>query len=413
MPKNNDRHETDKKVRDTFWDFGTLLGMNKLISASLFFLAIGIFTSVTVLSAYQILFVVPLAYFTYLAIKNNEYKLPASAYWLLAFAAVGLLSLIINYDLVPKPSKNFGRLKYFIFGVGGIFVLRAWVKDASDKVKKNITRSFLVSIIVAGLFMIYSSIGIAEGARVRGLTDTMRYGYGTGMILLSLISGLLHREKIKDWFDWKLAVAAVISGLIGVYLTETRGAFLGLVSGLPFVLYFYSPKLGLKVGGISLAGILIIGAFYFFGSGTMQGSRILMNKNNKSDNIRRSLWQSAIIATSEKPFLGWGFSNFHTQLKRIKIEHDLPEKDYDDAHSHNLFLEVASGTGLIGLFLFLGWVILWAKEAFQAGGLTRALIFPFGVAFVVSSQFEVTFDANNASMIFMMYAFTYFGKQEA
>ncbi len=384
--------------------------MNKLTSASLFFLATGIFTSVTVLSAYQVLFVVPLVYFIYLAIKNNDYKLPASAYWLLAFTAVGLLSLIINFDLVPKPSKNFGRLKYFIFGVGGIFVLRAWVKDASDKVKKILTNSFFISIIVAGLFMIYQkSLGIPEGHRVRGLTDTMRYGYGTGMILLTLISGLLHREKIKNWFDWKLAVAAIISGLIGVYLTETRGAFLGLVCGLPFVLYFYSPKLGLKVGGISLAGILFIGAFYFFGSGTPQGSRILMNKNNKSDNIRRSLWQSAIIATSEKPVLGWGFSNFHTQLKRIKIEHDLPEKDYNDAHSHNLFLEIASGTGLIGLFLFLGWVILWAKEAFQAGGLTRALVFPFGVAFVISSQFEVTFDANNASMIFMMYAFTYLG----
>ena len=387
--------------------------MNKLISASLFFLAIGIFTSVTVLSAYQILFVVPLAYFTYLAIKNNEYKLPASAYWLLAFTAVGLLSLIINYDLVPKPSKNFGRLKYFIFGVGGIFVLRAWAKDTSDKVKKNITRSFLISIIVAGLFMIYKSFVNIDGSRIRGLTDTMRYGYGTGMILLSLISGVLHHEKLKNWFDWKLAVVAVLAGFVGIYLTETRGAFLGIACGLPFVLYFYSPKLGIKVGGISVVGLLLIGSFYLFGNSSPQGSRLLMNKNNKSDNIRRSLWQSAFIATSEKPFLGWGFSNFHTQLKRITIEHDLPEKDYDDAHSHNLFLEVASGTGLIGLFLFLGWVILWAKEAFQAGGLTRALIFPFGVAFVVSSQFEVTFDANNASMIFMMYAFTYFGKQEA
>jgi O-antigen ligase len=383
--------------------------MQKLTTASLFFLAAGIFTSVTVLSAYQILYVFPLAYCSYLAFKNKDLKLPASAYWLLAFTAVALLSLAVNYDLVPKPSKNFGRLKYFIFGVGGIFVVRAWVNDASDKIKKYVASTFMISIVVAGLFMIYKSIGIPVGHRVRGLTDTMRYGYGTGMILLSLISGILHREKNKSWFDWKLAIVAVISGLIGVYLTETRGAFLGLICGLPFVLYFYSPKWGLRIGGVSLAGLLLIGAFYLFGTGTMQGPRLLMNKNNKSDNIRRSLWQSAIIATTEKPFLGWGFSNFHTQLKRIKTEHDLPEKDYDDAHSHNLFLEVASGTGLIGLFLFLGWIIMWAKEAFQAGGLTRALIFPFGVSFVISSQFEVTFDANNASMIFMMYAFTYLG----
>ena len=111
-----------------------------------------------------------------------------------------------------------------------------------------------------------------------------------------------------------------------------------------------------------------------------------------------------MIAIKERPVIGWGLSNFHSQLKRIKHEYDLEAKDYDDAHSHNLFLEIGSGTGLIGLFLFLGWLISWAIEVFKAGGLVRALIVPFGVVFVVSSQFEVTFDANNATMIFFLYS---------
>jgi O-antigen ligase len=142
---------------------------------------------------------------------------------------------------------------------------------------------------------------------------------------------------------------------------------------------------------------------YLFGSGE-SNSRFLVNKNNSSDVIRRSQWKAAIIATKEKPILGWGLSNFHSQLKRIKTDYDLDAKDYNDAHSHNLFLEIASGTGLLGIFLFLGWVLSWAWEAFRAQGLTRVLVIPFGVAFVVSSQFEVTFDANNASMIFFLYA---------
>jgi hypothetical protein len=36
--------------------------------------------------------------------------------------------------------------------------------------------------------------------------------------------------------------------------------------------------------------------------------------------------------------------------------------------------------------------------------LIRALVIPFGAALVTSSQFEVTLDANNASMIFFLYA---------
>jgi hypothetical protein len=48
--------------------------------------------------------------------------------------------------------------------------------------------------------------------------------------------------------------------------------------------------------------------------------------------------------------------------------------------------------------------VTWAIECFNGGELIRALIIPFGVAFTIGSQFEVTLDANNASMIFMIYS---------
>ena len=372
-----------------------------MTTSALFFLAAGIFTSVSILSAYQVLFAIPLAYFMFTAIKEKTFKLPMSGWFLLAFTVVALLSLVVNFDLIPKPSKNFGRLKYFIFGFGGIFVLRAWVQVATDKTKKILANTFFVSIVVAAIYAIYHFIFLSQG-RAKGLTDTMRYGYGSAMMLLTLLSAILHQEKIKSWFNWKVAVPVLVIGFIGMYLTYTRGALLGFLCGLPFVLYYYKPKLGITLGGIAVLGVLGLVGVYLFGSG-QSNSRFLVNKNNSSDVIRRSQWKAAIIATKEKPVLGWGLSNFHSQLKRIKTDYDLDAKDYNDAHSHNLFLEIASGTGLVGLVLFLGWVLSWAWESFKAGGLTRALVIPFGVAFVVSSQFEVTFDANNASMIFFLY----------
>lgn len=120
-----------------------------MTTSALFFLAARIFTSVSILSAYQVLFAIPLAYFMFTAIKEKSFKLPMSGWFLLAFTVVALLSLVINYDIIPKPSKNFGRLKYFIFGFGGIFVLRAWVKEASDETKKILINTFFVSIVVA------------------------------------------------------------------------------------------------------------------------------------------------------------------------------------------------------------------------------------------------------------------------
>ncbi|MCM2351394.1 MAG: O-antigen ligase family protein [Bacteriovoracaceae bacterium] len=373
--------------------------MTKITSAALFFLAAGILTSVSVLSAYQILFAIPLAYYTFLALKEKSFKLPTSGWFLLAFTAVALLSLVTNFELLSKPSKNFGRIKYFLFGVLGIFVFRVWLQEATDKTKTFLINTFFVSIVVAGVYASYEYM-TGEDNRAKGLTDTMRYGYGSAMILLTLLSAIL-----KRFVSLRTAIPVFIIGFAGMYLTYTRGALLGFLCGIPFVLYFYRAKLGLTLGGLAVLGVLGLGAVYLFGSGE-HDSRFLTNKNNASDVIRRSQWKAAFIATQERPILGYGLSNFHSQLKRIKTQYDLGAKEYDDAHSHNLFLEISSGTGLVGLFLFLGWLITWAWESFKTGGLTRALVVPFGVAFVVSSQFEVTFDANNASMIFFLYAFS-------
>lgn len=376
--------------------------MKHITTASLVFLALGLLTSVSVLSVYQTLFTISVFYYTYLAFKSREFKLPKSAWFLLAFLFVALLSTTINLDLIPKPSKNFGRIKYFIYGVTGIYAFRYWLRDTSEKTIKNVLRTFFLSVVVTGLYSFWQ-VFVQHTFRAEGFTHTLRYGYGSGMFLLILLSALLHRKKTGTWLDIRSAQVAFVIGFIAFYLTYTRGAFLGFLCGLPFALYFYKPKIGLTLGGLAVLGVLSLGGIYLFGSGKY-GSRFLVNKNNYADVIRRSQWQAAIIATKEKPILGWGLSNFHSQLKRIKHQYNLNAKEYDDAHSHNLFLEVSSGTGLVGLFFFLGWVISWAIECFKAGGLVRAMIVPFGVCFVISSQFEVTFDANNASLIFTVYS---------
>lgn len=373
--------------------------MVNITTAAIFFLAAGLFTSVSILSGYQVLIVIPMIYFMFQAFKNKDFKLPVSAWFLLAFGIVAIISLLVNIDIVPKPSKNFGRAQYFFYGVAGIFAFRAWLPVVSDKIKKILLYLFYLNMTVAAIYAVYTT---SLHGRAIALTETMRYGYGSAMVLSILLSAIIHHKKIESWFNWKIGTIFFVVGFIGMYVTYTRGALLGFLCALPLVLFFYKPKLGIIFGAVSAFLIGAVGIFYLFGT-TKFESRFLMSKGNRSDVIRMSQWQSAIYATKEKPLLGWGLSNFHTQLKRIKVQYDLEAKEYNDAHSHNLFLEIASGTGLIGLSLFLGWLISWAVEAFRAKGLFRALIVPFGIVFVVSSQFEVTFDANNATMIFFLY----------
>lgn len=376
--------------------------MIKITTLAISLTAIGIFTSVSILGISQALFAISVFYYSYKAYKDKNLELPKSTYWLFAFITIACISLIINLDVVPRPTKNFGRLKYLLFGGLGIFVFKYWLKESTEKVQKIVVSLFLFAVIVAAAYGTIKFFVQTE-PRLRGFTDTLRYGYGMGMTLLVILAAYLHRKKLEKWVDPKLCLTAFLVGFVGLYLTYTRGAILGFFCGLPFVCYFYSKKLGLTLGSLAIVVILTLGGFYLFGDGNY-GSRFLMSKNNGSDNIRRSQWKAAVIATQEKPVLGWGFSNFHSQLKRIKYDYDLDAKHYHDAHAHNLFLETASGTGIVGLIVFLGFVITWALECFWADGLTRALVVPFGVAWVISSQFEMTFDANNATLIFLIYS---------
>ena len=374
--------------------------MKNVLTASLFFLAAGIFTSVSILSGYQVLFTIAGVFFSVKAIREKQVNLPKSAWAILGFAVVAAISTTMNFDIIAAPSKSYGRIKYYLIAVATIFSMRYYLKDVSEKTLKYLAHTFLLSMVIASSYCLYQRFFLGYD-RASALTETMRYGYGTGMILTILV-GLALRPKILSYINRPFLYAAIVFCVLGVWATLTRGAMLGFVCALPFSIFFWNKKAGI-VGGI--AAILVVGTLggiYLFGSGDY-GSRFLSTKNNGSDTIRRSQWQAAYIAWSEKPVLGWGLSNFSSQLKRIKEQYDLDHKEYNDVHSHNILLETASGTGTIGLLFFVAWLVLWAIEMWSAGGVIKGLIVPFGVAMIVSGQFEVILDANNSSLIMFIY----------
>jgi O-antigen ligase len=378
------------------------LRLTTITTAAVFFLCLGTFISVSVQGAYQVLFAIPLIYYTWRAMGRG-FKLPASSWWLLAFTVVAALSIAVNWGDIPKPSKNIGRLKYYLFAAFGVFPVGVWLKHVSDRVKRRLLRTLTLAVAVGGLYCAYQVL-VAGAWKARPFTETMRYSYGVALVLVLWGGLFLHREKVSSWFSWRWSAVAIIGLVLSTVFVQSRGAQGALILALPVMLFFWNRKIGMAailVGGL---GMGFLGYNYLFGTQTQSSIKILKSSNNESDQTRRSQWQSAWIAAKERPFLGWGLSNFHTQVKRIKIENDLAMKNYDDAHAHNVPLEIAAGTGFIGLFFFLGWFLIWMWECWQAGGLIRAIMMPFFVAVIFEAQFEVILDANNATWISFLYA---------
>lgn len=378
------------------------LRMTSVISVAVFFLALGTFVSVSVQGAYQVLITVPLFYYAWLA-KGRQFRLPASSWWLLAFAAVATLTILLNWPDIPKPWKNLGRMKYFLMGAFGIFSFGVWLKHVSDRVKKRLLVTLSVAVFAGGVYCAYQVLGMGL-AKPKPFTETMRYSYGSALMFILMFSLLTQREHFKSWYAPKWATIGMVGLVLSTLFIQSRGAQLGIVIATPLIIFFWNKKWGIAA---IIAAVLLVGAVggnYLYGKQSKSSISILKNKDNTSDQKRFSQWAAAWHAFKERPILGWGFANFHTQVKRIKEQYDLPAKQYDDAHAHNVPLEIAAGTGIIGLFFFLGWFLTWCWECWSAGGVVRAVMVPFLVALAFEVQFEVLLDANNATWISFLYA---------
>lgn len=376
--------------------------MTHLTTFAFFILAAGMLTSVSLVGVHQILLAVPAAYFLFLSIREKKIRISKSSIFLLIFAVCCLLSLVTNLDYIKNPGKSFGKLKFLFFAFAAIPVLSYWIPKVKPAHLKFVIHTFFVSIIVAGCVAIYQAIS-SGGGRSEGLIGIMRYGYASAMILSMLLGLILQNKKQRLNFDMKLAVAAFLFGLAGLFLTQTRGALAGFLCALPFVLYFYKPKLGIGVGVVSTLLISILAFAYLFGTGDY-GTRLLKSRNDLGDVVRQEQWKSAIIATKEHPWFGWGYNNFYSQVERIKKENNLKTTFYINEHSHNTFLEIAAGTGLVGFFFFMLWLGTWAYECFKMENSLSGIFIPFGVSLVASGQFEVILDTNNSVLIFFIYS---------
>src|SRR5690606_23843929 len=134
-----------------------------------------------------------------------------------------------------------------------------------------------LSIVVAAIYS-FTQYNEYNNGRTTGLTDTMRYGYGTAMVIVVLFSSLLHYKEIKLSLNPYVILVTFLFGFLGMYFTYTRGALLGFLCGIPFAICFFNRKMGYILGSLTVGLIGVLIGFYLLGSGDYN-SRFLLNKN--------------------------------------------------------------------------------------------------------------------------------------
>lgn len=343
-------------------------------------------------------------------------NIPTSAWCLAAFVVIAALSVVFNRAIIADPWEHLGKLRHLVL----VLALLALPSLALRPLSELWRRDSLVLAWFGGLSFAIAVglIGWLTGShplrgddvvtlnRFTGIYgQVMTFAYSLQFSVLALVSFCVGAQVWNrvTRVPWWLLLAITLAAAGALYLSYTRGAMLGVLSGLAVYGACRSWKIALV---IVFAGGILVGTVGFGGKRSLDA---------RSDG-RLAQWRAASLAFLERPVLGWGFRNFEPHSAELKerygFEKDVirkrgqkPVRAYFESHAHNNFLEAFASTGFAGGLAFLAFALSWWDEARRSPH--RLFLLPGVTAFLVSGCFENTFfDSEVLNCLMLLYLFT-------
>lgn len=325
-----------------------------------------------------------------------------------------VLSILMRWALLRKPPQGWvvPALLLAIYGLSGFASLiyspvpdRVWggmtdyVKDATIAVvvvvllqtRKNYRR-LLWMMMLSGIFMgglsvyqyatktydnEYGGFAITGYHQIIGDNDEYRVGgpledpnfFSQIMVVLVPISleRFFHEKRLRFKIP---ALASAALATLCVFLTYSRGGFLALILGLGVYFYFYPPK-RYQIPLIIFAGVILISLAppkYIDRISTLTEflqPRETLRIDETSFQGRLSENLAALEMIKTNPLFGVGLRSYNylfpVYSKNLGIALVAGERE-----AHNLYLEIAAETGIVGLMSFLLIVYVVFRTLFTA-----------------------------------------------
>ena len=381
--------------------------LHRLTYAALLVLAAGLFMTPVAAAAAHVLLLVPGAWFAADFLKRRDFNLPARFWGLAAVWAAGVLSVAFNLDVVERPAANAFKTKYYLIGLLSFFSLRRCAKDYLDVPKIRLVANLaLVSTALAslmgavGLFTGYNPLKMRQAcdfARSCGMSSVVTYANGLALFLVVLAGALVHRRRLAGYFDRRLAWTSLTINLAGLYLSHTKGAWLGLLAAIPF----FFKRGGKKFFLAGFGGVVVLVAAVLAGPRAEETmSRI---KRAGLTNHRISFYQMGWRAFLERPVFGWGYRNIYAHSTDIKKKNGIAFAD-SPGDAHNNFLQFFASAGVFGGLAFLFFLLSWMIHSFKRRDVIGDLVFPMTICFMVSGMAHIAADGEIKTFVLLFWA---------
>lgn len=187
-------------------------------------------------------------------------------------------------------------------------------------------------------------------------------------IAIALASSFLRERR----FAWALVAVGGL-GIIGgtLMLTQSRSGWIGSAAGvvaLAIAAGWTRGRRGARIATLVLPAALIIAVVILIRTRPELAARFINTSRASGDEIslsgRPEIWSRALYAIQDFPFTGTGLGTFRRVVNLLYPLFTI-SPDYDIAHAHDIFLQVALDLGLPGLVAYLACLWLALAVAWQ------------------------------------------------
>ncbi len=249
---------------------------------------------------------------------------------------------------------------------------------------------------------------LTHGDRFAGaLNDPMNFSH-----IYSMYTVFLSAFLFQCFADWKnkffskhqaLLMVTLIVTALSVYLSFTRGAWVGLFLGAAVVFFVYNWRWGI---GLIAAGVLSAGVLY-------SGSEKFRNRIDQAiypshgyDSERYNLWRANIEMFKDHPIVGVGHGDYKKHLPYYFEKLGIPA-DHFQSHAHNQYIQALSNTGLMGFLFYMTFLITMLVITYRGYTATKnpVLLGSLGaqIVFHVGAFTECNFERAKVRLVFLFF----------
>ncbi len=288
-----------------------------------------------------------LAILLFYIFSNDHKKIKLSSP--IIIIAIYIVYLLLRTLLQPVPVFGFQQL-YYLFPYSLLFIIISQLQ-INNKEKLFISNTFLFSFIISIVFGVFLQAKHSSFSNFSRLQLTWANSNYLASYLLVTIGFIVFSWKTskEKWIRY-IALASLVVALIFLLWTQSRGGLVSLILVLLFIYIIYAIKQRKKLHiiiSVSLLLLLVISSYFVFK--TIRPQTVT---------FRTRIYKSAAEYIKHNYLFGSGLGTFVRDFPKYRLtDYKLLGQEDIISHAHNEFIEIWAETGIIGLALFIIFLI--------------------------------------------------------